>query len=103
MRTKDPELELVSFDDFLTQQMQNPEFAEEYNSLREQRRLAQMLKEARLTKKLTQAEVAQRSGINVKNISRLERGLVSPTFATLNRYAKAIGGSFYFQFDSIQP
>lgn len=101
MIEKDPNLELVSFDDVLADMMKNPQFAAEFNALQEQKRLARMLKQARLEKQLTQAQVAELSGINVKNISRLERGITSPTFATLTRYAKALGGSFQFQFDPV--
>ncbi|MDO4697648.1 MAG: helix-turn-helix transcriptional regulator [Pasteurellaceae bacterium] len=101
MIEKDPDLELVSFDDVLADMMQNQQFAAEFNALQEQKRLTRMLKKARLEKQLTQAQVAELSGINVKNISRLERGITSPTFATLTRYAKALGGSFQFQFDPV--
>lgn len=96
----DEDLVLVPFEEVLAQQMQNPRFEVEFNALQEQKRLAQMLKSARLAKQMTQAEIAELSGMNVQNISRLERGVISPTFATLNRYARALGGSFYFQFDS---
>ena len=99
MKTKDEDLTLIPFDNVLAEAMKNPEFAESYSALREQRRLARMLKEARIEKSLTQAQVAELSGINVKNISRLERGVTSPTFGTLMRYARALGGSFYFKFD----
>lgn len=101
MIEKDSEFELIPFDEILAEQMQDPQFAAEFNALQEQKRLARMLKQARLEKQLTQAQVAQISGINVKNISRLERGISSPTFATLTRYAKALGGSFQFQFDPV--
>lgn len=88
--------ELISFDDVLASAMRNPEFANEFNELREQRKLAETLKKARLAKKLTQLQVAELSGINVKNISRLERGMVSPKFTTVVRYLKAVGGEFQY-------
>lgn len=40
--------ELISFDDVLASAMRNPEFANEFNELREQRKLAETLKKARL-------------------------------------------------------
>lgn len=103
MIEKDPNLTLISFDEVLKKQMEDPQFEADFNALQEQKRLANMLKEARLKKQLTQAQVAKISGINVKNISRLERGITSPTFVTLARYAKALGGSFKFQFDTVAP
>lgn len=101
MIEKDPDLELIPFEQVLAEALKNPVVAAEFNALQEQKRLARMLKKARLEKQLTQAQVAEISGINVKNISRLERGITSPTFATLTRYAKALGGSFQFQFDPV--
>ncbi|MGR6981211.1 helix-turn-helix domain-containing protein [Testudinibacter sp. P27/CKL/0425] len=93
----DAEFELVSLADLKKELMQDPEFVAEYNALEERRKLVEMLKAARLELKLTQSDVAEKSGINVKNISRLERGVVSPTFTTLSRYAHALGGSLTFQ------
>ncbi|MEG9476217.1 helix-turn-helix transcriptional regulator [Mannheimia indoligenes] len=94
--TKDLDLAVISFDEVLQQAMTNPHFKEEFDELRVQRELAQMLKQARLEKNLTQAQVAELSGINVKNISRLERGVVSPKYATVVRYVNALGGSFQY-------
>lgn len=93
---KSLELDIVSFDDVLQQAMKNPQFKEEFDELRVQRELAKTLKQARLEKNLTQAQVAELSGINVKNISRLERGVISPKYATVVRYLNALGGSFQY-------
>ena len=41
--------------------------------------------------KLTQAEVARRLGTTQSAVARLEGGRVSPSFATLRRYAEATG------------
>lgn len=40
---------------------------------------------------LTQAELAERSGVSQTWISRLERGQENPTLATLRRLAAAFG------------
>ncbi|QNS15993.1 helix-turn-helix domain-containing protein [Mannheimia bovis] len=94
--TRDLDLEVIPFNTVLEQAMQNAQFKEEFDELRVQRELAQMLKQARLDKNLTQAQVAELSGINVKNISRLERGIISPKYATVVRYLNALGGSFQY-------
>ena len=41
--------------------------------------------------KLTQAEAARRLGTTQSAVARLEGGRVSPSFATLRRYAEATG------------
>ena len=46
---------------------------------------------ARTAAKLTQAELARRLGTTQSAVARLEGGRVSPSFATLRRYAKATG------------
>ena len=53
--------------------------------------LVAQLVRARTEAKLTQAEVAQRLGTTQSAIARLEGGRVSPSIATLRRYAEATG------------
>jgi len=48
------------------------------------------LRELRLARGLTQAELAERSRSNVIFISRLERGVTSPTLGMLLRLAEAL-------------
>ena len=56
---------------------------EEYN--------AQILLDARKNAHLTQSEVAQRIGANKSYISKVERGLIVPSVATLYKIAAAMG------------
>lgn len=56
---------------------------EEYN--------AQILLDARKNARLTQEELAKRIGADKGYISRIERGLTTPTVATLYRIAAAMG------------
>ena len=56
---------------------------EEYN--------AQILLDARKQAGLTQQELADRIGANKGYISRIERGLIIPSVATLYRIAAAMG------------
>lgn len=48
------------------------------------------LREMRLARGLTQAELASRSDTNTMFISKLERGVTTPTIGTLLRLAKAL-------------
>lgn len=48
------------------------------------------LREMRLARGLTQAELAQRSDTNTMFISKLERGVTTPTIGTLVRLARAL-------------
>lgn len=87
-------LEFVGLDelkqDLLTE---DPSFEERLNAHKAQQQMIKALKEARLEMNLSQADIAQRTGIKTQNISRLERGIVSPSFETLARYAHALGAT----------
>jgi transcriptional regulator with XRE-family HTH domain len=50
-----------------------------------------MLKQARTRRKLTQATLAKRVGVDVMTISRIERGDRRPSMALLQRLARALG------------
>ena len=41
---------------------------------------------------MTQKELAQRTGIDQSDISKIERGTANPSIATLERIAAALGG-----------
>ncbi len=71
--------------------MADPEFREEYARADVEYALIEALVQARAAAKLTQAELAQRLGTTQSAVARLEGGRVSPSFATLSRYAAATG------------
>ena len=71
--------------------MEDPEFREEYARIDEEYALIEALVRARTAAKLTQAELARRLGTTQSAVARLEGGRVSPSFATLRRYAEATG------------
>ena len=71
--------------------MEDPEFREEYAQADQEYALVAQLIRARMAAKLTQAEVAKRLGTTQSAIARLEGGRVSPSVATLQRYAEASG------------
>ena len=68
-----------------------PEFREGYAQADQEYALVAQLIRARMAAKLTQAEVAKRLGTTQSAIARLEGGRVSPSIATLQRYAEATG------------
>ena len=47
----------------------------------------------RLRQLLPQSEIAERAGVTVPTLSRLERGLQEPHFVTIRRVAAALGVS----------
>jgi len=53
--------------------------------------------EARLRKSWTQRQLAARSGVSVKTISRIENGFHVPTRCVLERLSRALDISIYFR------
>lgn len=48
------------------------------------------MRELRLDERLTQAELSRRIGLSLYLISRLENGLITPSFDTLGKIMKAL-------------
>ncbi len=71
--------------------MKDPEFRVEYARIEEEYALIEAMVRARAAANLTQAELALRLGTTQSAVARLEGGRVSPSFATLRRYAEATG------------
>lgn len=71
--------------------MADPEFREEYGRIDDEYSLIEALVRARAAARLTQAQLARRLGTTQSAVARLEGGRVSPSFATLRRYAEATG------------
>lgn len=71
--------------------MEDPEFREEYAKADDEYALVEAPVRARAAANLTQAELARQIGTTQSAVARLEGGRVSPSFATLRRYAEATG------------
>ncbi len=82
---------MTKLEDLKARFMKDPAFREEYARVDDECALIEALVRARTTAKLTQAELARRLGTTQSAVARLEGGQVSPSFATLRRYAEATG------------
>jgi predicted transcriptional regulator len=71
--------------------MKNPKFKEAYDALEPEFRLASELIAARISKKLTQEELAEKAGVSRVVIARLESGTTNPTIGTISRVASVLG------------
>ena len=56
---------------------------------------------ARVQLGITQSELAQKTGIDQSDISKIERGVANPSVLTLSRIANAMGTEFTVSFDSV--
>ena len=89
---------LPKFDDFLKEQLQDPEVKAEYEALEPEFSVMQAIAEARAKTGLTQKQLAEKTGISQADISRLERGTANPSVRTLQRIASALGRKVQIEF-----
>ena len=76
-----------SFNSMLDEQMDDPEFATVFEAEIERLNAAVAVSRAREEARLTQEQLAERSGV----INRIERGKLNPSMKTLSRLARAMG------------
>lgn len=85
----------------------NPEVRAAYESLAPEFELLRQMLKARKGAGLTQAEVAQRMGTKAPAVTRLESSLTSgpssPSLATLQKYAQAVGCDLQVTLIPLQP
>ena len=81
----------TKFDDFLAEQLQDPDFSKEYEALQPERAVVQAIINARRSAGLTQKELSERTGIAQGDISKLENGSANPSIRTLQRLAAGMG------------
>lgn len=86
------------FDKYLEEQLKDPNFKKEWDDHEMEYQLTMMLLKEREAQHLTQTELAERTGIRQSNISRIEKGQVSPTLATLRRIARGLGKELQVRF-----
>ncbi len=86
------------FDVYLQEQMKDPAFKKEWDASELEYQLMMMILKARNEQKLTQSELAERTGIRQSNISRIEKGQAVPSIATLNKIAHGLGKQLQIRF-----
>ncbi len=70
--------------------LKDPAVKAEVSKLAVEHEIARQIIKFRLSKKLTQAELAERAGLKQTYIARLESGTVNPTVESLNKVAAAL-------------
>lgn len=89
---------MSDFQQYLDQQLENAEFAAEYEVMRPEYEAIRAVIAARLESHMTQKELAEKTGIRQSNISRIESGARSPTVDTLARIAAGLGKKLVIEF-----
>ena len=89
---------MKTLDAYLQEQLQDPEFAKEYEAIQPEMDIIKAIVDARTSQNLTQKELAARTGINQADISKLENGTRNPTVNLLKRLADGMGMSLKIEF-----
>lgn len=80
------------------QLLQNGEVREEYERLEPEYQVIRAIIAARQEQHLTQQELADRTGIDRSDISKLENGSANPSLRTLKRLADGLGMQLQINF-----
>ena len=89
---------MKKFDDFLEEQMQDQEFKKEYDDLQPEFDVIRAIVDARTSQNLTQKQLAEKTGINQADISKLENGTRNPSINLLKRLAEGMGMMLKIEF-----
>lgn len=88
----------LSFDEYLAEQLKDPQFKAEYVALQPEHAIVQSVLDARLAAGISQQELSKRTGINQGDISKIERGTANPSLRTLKRLAAGLGRQLKIEF-----
>ena len=92
----------MTHEELKTKALAQPEVRQEYEALEPEFELLRRMLQARKQAGLTQEEVAERMGAKRSAVARLESTLAtgkhSPSLATLQKYAKAVGHKLDIRF-----
>ena len=89
---------MITFDDMLNEQLQDPEFRKEYEAIQPEMDVIRAIVDARISQNLTQKELSERSGINQADISKIENGTRNPSLNLLKRLADGMGMTLKIEF-----
>jgi predicted transcriptional regulator len=80
------------------EQMKDAAFAKEYEAIQPEMDVIRAIVDARNSQNITQKELAERTGINQADISKIENGTRNPSVNLLKRLAEGMGMSLKIEF-----
>ena len=92
---------MTKFQDFLNEELKNPEVKKEYDALAPEYEIIQALIDERKKSGITQKQLSERTGIAQGDISKLENGNANPSLKTLYRLAQGLGKKPTIHFEPV--
>ena len=83
---------------YINEQLKDPEFKKEWDNLEPEMEVVRAMIKARTAQNLTQKDLAEKTGINQANISKLENGNMNPSLKLLKRLADGLGMNLRIEF-----
>lgn len=95
--------QMKTLDLYLNEQLKNEEFRKEWEENQPEMDIIRAMANARISQNLTQKELAERTGINQADISKLENGTRNPSLKLLKRLADGMGMDLKLVFTPKEP
>ncbi len=89
---------MKTFNNYLKEQLKDPEFKTEWDKLEPEFQIIRALIKIRNEKNISQKQLAKLTGINQADISRIENGNANPSLRTLQRLADGLGMKLKLEF-----
>ena len=89
---------MKTINDMLEKQLEDDEFRKEYEAIQPEMDVIRAIVDARASQNLTQKELAERTGINQADISKIENGTRNPSLNLLKRLADGMGMTLKIEF-----
>lgn len=94
---------MKTLDKYLNEQLQNDAFRKEWEDSQPEMDVIRAMVDARISQNLSQKELAERTGINQADISKLENGTRNPSLKLLKRLADGMGMTLKLEFVPKKP
>jgi transcriptional regulator with XRE-family HTH domain len=93
---------MKTYKELLAEKLQDPEFKKEWDDIQPELDVIRAMVDARISQNLTQKELAERTGINQADISKMENGTRNPSLKLLKRLAAGMGMELHLTFTPIE-
>lgn len=89
---------MKTLEQYKDEQMKDAEFVKEYEAIQPELDVIRAIVDARTSQNITQKELAERTGINQADISKLENGTRNPSVNLLKRLAEGMNMTLKIEF-----
>ncbi|MBO5424136.1 MAG: helix-turn-helix transcriptional regulator [Lachnospiraceae bacterium] len=89
---------MKTLNEYLAEQMGNAEFRKEYERVQPEIDIMRAMIDARISQNMTQKELAEKTGINQSDISKIENGTRNPSLNLLKKLAEGMDMVLRLQF-----